>query len=113
VATLVPVAGTASPGFLSPDKNRRRRSTATGRKGPAVRKARSKRARWLAVMAAADVTSVAVVCALVTLTATPVAPAVVLAVAILWAQSPVPAQRSVSAAGSCRASSRSPSLLPS
>jgi exopolysaccharide biosynthesis polyprenyl glycosylphosphotransferase len=36
-------------------------------------------------MAAADVTSVAVVCALVTLTATPVAPAVVLAVAILWA----------------------------
>ena len=84
MATLVPVAGTAGPALLSPGKNRRRRPTAAGRKGPAVRRARSRRTRWLALMAAADVASVAAACVLVTFLGTPVAPAVVLASAILW-----------------------------
>jgi exopolysaccharide biosynthesis polyprenyl glycosylphosphotransferase len=84
VATLVPVAGTAAADLLGPDETRSGGSSITGRKGPAVRRARSRRTRWLALMAAADVASVVVVGALVTVTATPVAPVVLLVVALLW-----------------------------
>ena len=85
MATLVSVsvADTAAPGLLGPDETRTRRSI-RGRRGPAIRSARSRRTRWLLLMTAADVASVVLVGALVALSAMPVGPGVVLAVAVLW-----------------------------
>lgn len=83
MATLVPEAGALAPDLVVPELPRRRRSIRGGR-GPAIRPARVRRTRWLALMTLADLGAAVGVGAVVVRPGAPAAPPVLAAAALLW-----------------------------